>query len=221
MRYRCLVFDHDDTTVNSTATIHYPCFLEYMAQKRPALRCTLEEYVRYNFHPGVLPFFRDICGLSEEELLEEQEYWFAYAKKHVSDAFPGIRKLMEQQRRQGGLIAVVSHSYADNILRDYAHNGLPRPDIIFGWEQPREERKPSPVPLRKIMETYGLQPEELLMIDDLKPGLDMARAAGVPFAAAGWCFHIPENETYMRENADGYFDSVDALYRHCFPDESA
>ena len=24
MRYRCLILDHDDTVVNSTATIHYP-----------------------------------------------------------------------------------------------------------------------------------------------------------------------------------------------------
>ena len=24
MRYKCLVFDHDDTVVNSTATIHHP-----------------------------------------------------------------------------------------------------------------------------------------------------------------------------------------------------
>ena len=32
MRYQCLIFDHDDTTVNSTAKIHYPCFVEYMAR---------------------------------------------------------------------------------------------------------------------------------------------------------------------------------------------
>ena len=217
VRYRCLVFDHDDTTVNSTSTIHYPCFVEFMKQKRPSLRYTLEEYVRYNFDPGVIPFFRDICGLTEAELLEEQEYWFAYAGRHVSDAFPGIRELMLRQKQAGGLIAVVSHSYADNILRDYAHNDLPTPDVLFGWEQPREERKPSPVPLKRIMERFGLRPEELLVIDDLKPGLDMARAAGVPFAAAGWCFHIPENETVMRTHADFYFDTVEALQRHCFP----
>ena len=27
MRYPCLVLDHDDTTVNSTATIHYGAFI--------------------------------------------------------------------------------------------------------------------------------------------------------------------------------------------------
>ena len=26
MKYRCLIVDHDDTVVNSTATVHFPCF---------------------------------------------------------------------------------------------------------------------------------------------------------------------------------------------------
>ena len=28
MRYQCLVLDHDDTVVNSTATINYPAFVQ-------------------------------------------------------------------------------------------------------------------------------------------------------------------------------------------------
>ena len=214
MRYRCLVFDHDDTLVDSTRNVHYPCFVAFMREHRPELQISLDDYVRFNFDPGVVPFFRDICGLTEEELLEEQSFWRAYAGSHVSEAFPGIKEIMERQRAQGGLIAVVSHSYTQNLLRDFDHNGLPRPDMVFGWEQPPEERKPSPVPLRRIMETYGLRPEELLVIDDLKPGLDMARAAGVPFAAAGWCFRIPENERYMREHADRWCGTVAELAEH-------
>ena len=35
MRYKCLVLDHDDTVVNSTATIHYPCFCEFLKEVRP------------------------------------------------------------------------------------------------------------------------------------------------------------------------------------------
>ncbi|MDO4198004.1 MAG: HAD hydrolase-like protein [Erysipelotrichaceae bacterium] len=211
MKYKCLVFDHDDTTVNSTATIHYPSFIEYMRIKHPEISYTLEDYFRYNFDPGVIPFFKDMCGLSEEELKEEQEFWFEYAKNHVADAFDGIRDIMNNHKDRGGIIAVVSHSYSSNILKDYRYNDLPEPDIIFGWEQPKEERKPSPVPLYKIMETYNLKPEDLLMIDDLKPGLVMARAAGVDFAAAGWCNFVDENELYMRQHADYYCKEVEDL----------
>ena len=211
MRFKCLVFDHDDTTVDSTRNVHYPCFREFMKIYRPELSVTLEDYVRYNFAPGVLPFFRDICGLSETELTEEENYWRNYAKTKVSPAFPKIREIMEKEKASGGYIAVVSHSFSENILRDYAYNGLPVPDMVFGWETPHEKRKPHPDALFEIMERFDLKPEEMLMIDDLKPGLDMARAAGVPFAAAGWCFSIPEIESTMRKEADYYFDKTEAL----------
>lgn len=216
MKYRCLIMDHDDTTVNSTTKVHYPSFVEFMKVKgKEASIVSLEDYVRYNFNPGVIPFFMDILGLTEEECIEEQAFWKEFTKSHVSDVFPGIKKLFLSHIEQGGIIAVVSHSMADNIRRDYEHNGLPVPEMIFGWEEPKEERKPAPVPIFKIMERYNLKPEEILVVDDLKPGLDMARAAGVSFAAAGWCFDIPENEKYLRDNADFYFKTVDELIKHC------
>ena len=64
LRYRCLVLDHDDTTVNSTATVHYPAFVEFMKIYRPDLSMTLEEYFRYNFDPGVIDLFTKICGMT-------------------------------------------------------------------------------------------------------------------------------------------------------------
>ena len=211
MKYKCLVFDHDDTTVNSTATIHYPSFVEYMKIYHPEVDYSLEDYVKYNFHPGVIEFFTDIIGLDQEELVKEEDFWYEYAKTHVADAFCGIKEIMERQKEEGGYIAVVSHSYADNILKDYAYNHLPKPDIIFGWEQPIEERKPAPTAIYKIEKQLDLKPEDILVIDDLKPGYDMARAAGVDFAAACWCFDIPENEAFMRKNADVVFKSVAEL----------
>ena len=50
------------------------------------------------------------------------------------------------------------------------------------------------------MKALSLGPEELLMVDDLKPGKDMADACGVPFAAACWAHHIPSILQYMKEN---------------------
>ena len=34
MKYKCLVLDHDDTTVNSTPCIHYPAFLKILEEIR-------------------------------------------------------------------------------------------------------------------------------------------------------------------------------------------
>ena len=208
LKYPCLVLDHDDTTVNSTATVHYPCFVEYMEKYFPDVHLTLEEYFRYNFEPGVIDLFTKICGMTWEQMMDEENYWKEYVKHHVPAAYPGIREILEEQKKRGGKICVVSHSFADYIRRDYRLNGLPEPDLIFGWEQPPEQRKPSVYPLEQIMKTFGMKPEELLVVDDLKPGYDMALAAGVPFAGAGWANDIPEIEQFMRENCGLYFKKV-------------
>ncbi len=211
MRYRCLVFDHDDTVVNSTATIHYPCFEEFLRRFYPGRSCTLEEYFLKNFHPGFIPMCREEYGMSDEELAMEGEFWREYVKDHVPAAYEGIREIMERQKAAGGLLCVVSHSFEDNIRRDYRANGLPQPDLVFGWEQPADRRKPAAWPLREILRRFSLAPEELLMIDDLKPGYDMAAACGVDFAGAGWANDIPEIERFMRHNCANYFKTVGEL----------
>ena len=211
MKTPCLIVDHDDTVVNSTATVHYPCFVEYTRIYHPEYRCTLEDYFLKNFDPGVVAFFRDEVGMSEAQMLQEQTYWNAYVQNHVPQAYPGMAEILWEQKRRGGRLCVVSHSYRDNILRDYRENGLPEPDAVYGWECPPERRKPNPWPLEQIMADFGLEPGELLMLDDLKPGYDMARACGVPFAAAGWANDIPQIEGFMRKNCDYYFKTVPEL----------
>ena len=211
MRYKCLVFDHDDTAVNSTATIHHPCFEAYLREYFPGRTCSLEHYFLQNFHPGFLKMCREEYGLTDADLAVEVEYWRRYVSTRIPVAYPGIREIMLRQKEAGGLVCVVSHSMRENILRDYAANGLPEPDLVFGWEQPPERRKPEPWPLQEIMRRFSLQPQELLMIDDLKPGYDMARACGVDFAAVGWANDIPEIEDFMRRNCEIYFKTVPQL----------
>lgn len=211
MRYACLILDHDDTVVNSTATVHYPCFVEYTRQFHPNYRCTLEEFFLKNFDPGVVGFFRDEVGMTEAQMLDEQAYWNRYVKEHVPQAYPGMADILWRYKEKGGLLCVISHSYGENILRDYRENGLPEPDAVYGWEYPHERRKPNPWPLEQVMARFGLAPEQLLVLDDLKPGYDMARACGVPFAAAGWANDISEIEAFMRRNCDRYFKTVAAF----------
>ena len=208
MKYPCLVLDHDDTVVNSTATIHFPAFVAFMEEARPNIHMTLDEFFAYNFHPGVVPLFQDICGLNDEEKQVEEEFWSKYVKTRIPPAFDGIREILVRHKEKGGFVCVISHSFSHYILRDYRENQLPEPDLIFGWEFPPEQRKPSPYALYEIEKQYDLRPDEILVLDDLKPGLDMARSAGVSFAAAGWSNDVPQIENYMRKNSDYYFKTV-------------
>jgi phosphoglycolate phosphatase/pyrophosphatase PpaX len=211
MKYKCLVFDHDDTVVNSTATIHHPCFEAYLALRYPGRSCSLEDYFIKNFDPGFVPMCRQEYGMTDEDLEDESQFWKEYVKDHIPVAYDGIRQIMEQQRREGGLICVVSHSFEHNIIRDYAANSLPEPDAVYGWGRPLNERKPAPFPLEDIMRRFDLKPSDLLMIDDLKPGYDMAMSCGVDFAAVGWSNDIPQIESFMRQNCPYYFKQVSEL----------
>ncbi len=211
MKYKCLVFDHDDTVVNSTATIHHPCFAEYLKEFYPGETMGLEEYFLLNFAPGFVPMCRERYGMTDEDLTHEATYWQNYVRSHIPTAYPGLREIMERQKAEGGLVCVVSHSFDYNIRRDYEANGLPSPDAVYGWERPEHQRKPNTFPLDDIMARFELKPSELLMIDDLKPGYDMAAAAGVDFAAVGWAYEIPEIERFMRQNCPLYFKKVPEL----------
>ena len=216
MKYPCLILDHDDTVVNSTATVHYPCFVEYMGVHYPHINYTLEEYFLKNFDPGVYTLFHDIIGMSDEDMKREQTYWFDYVQHHVPQVFDGMREILWDYKRAGGTICVVSYSFSENILRDYRENDLPTPDAVFGWEIPRERRKPYPYCAEQIMKRFGFAPKEVLVLDDLKPGYDMAKACGAHFAAAGWANDIPQIEQFMRQNCDRYFKTVADFRAHLF-----
>ncbi|MBQ8415110.1 MAG: HAD family hydrolase [Clostridia bacterium] len=218
MKYKCLVLDHDDTVVDSSASIHYPSFVEYLKIARPHLadKYRVEEYFEKNFHPGILELFTDEIGLSPEELKEEEAFWRDYVKNHIPHAYPGIKEIIEEFRARGGLIVVDSHSLTENIIRDYKANGLPEPDVIYGWDIPKEMRKPNPGTLFDLMEKYGFRPEDILVVDDLKPGYDMAKGAGVDIAAAGWAHSVPEIVSFMSENCEYFCRTVEELRKILF-----
>ncbi len=215
MKYKCLVLDHDDTVVDSTRTVHFPCFVEYLEKYYPSFskNYTLESYLIKNFHPGITSLLVDEIGLGEEELKHEVDYWAAYCKGHIPVAFSGIGRLISDFRAAGGIIVIDSHSLTEYIERDFRENRLPDPDLIYGWDIPAEQRKPAPYTLFDIMKRYDLSPSEMLVVDDLKPGYDMARGAGVDFAAAGWAYDVPEIREFMKENCDFYLEKIEDL-RH-------
>ncbi|MCD8038254.1 MAG: HAD family phosphatase [Lachnospiraceae bacterium] len=210
MNYKCLILDHDDTVVNSTATIHYPAFLKALKIMRPGVTISLEDYFRENFH-GFMEYCTQKLGMTDEEMEQEVGIWREYVEEHVPRAYDGMREIIERQKADGGIVCVVSHSYDFNIKRDYEANRLPQPDMIFGWECLPENRKPSPYALERIAQRYGLKPEEMLVVDDLKPGYDMARAYGSAFAGAGWSNDVPEIREFMKKNSDFYFETVEEL----------
>jgi phosphoglycolate phosphatase-like HAD superfamily hydrolase len=214
--YRCLVVDHDDTSVMSSPLVHYPAHVEALRRLRPATApIGLEGWLRKNFHPGFLAYLRDELGMSRAEVEASYRVWREFTAAIVPDFFPGMREILAEHKRRGGILVVASHSEADTIERDYRAAGAKgppsaavMPDLVFGWTEDETRRKPHPYPVLATMERYGLRREEILVLDDLKPGADMAKAAGVDFAAAGWGHAILEIREAIQAGSRWYFESV-------------
>ena len=63
----------------------------------------------------------------------------------------------------------------------------------------------------QIERELGLRPEQLVVIDDLKPGKDMADRAGVDFIAAGWTHTLPHIIETMQRICPHYCRTVAEL----------
>ena len=211
-KVKCLVLDHDDTVVKSTPQINYPAFQKALSVLRPAIELDYETFIELNFKPGFYVMCTEHFGFSE--MAYQEKVWKEASAKAIPDVYEGLPDILNRYASRGGKICVSSHSLRATITRDYLAAGMPEPDLIFDWECPDGKRKPDPYALKEIMRIYGFKPEELLMVDDLKPGYDMASSCGVPFACAGWSENqIPVVKEFMRQYGTYYLETTNELER--------
>ena len=217
LKYPCLVLDHDDTVVQSEATVNYPFFVEFLKEYRPGATITLHEYISGCFHPGYVDMCKQRFQFTDEELLIEYKGWKEYIRHHVPAPYSGIDRIINRQKEEGGIVCVVSQSAQENIARDYmTHFGV-LPDEIYGWDLEPEHRKPNPWALQQIAAKYGFRPEQMLVIDDMKAAVGMARGAECPIAFAGWGrTEFPEIIEEMSGLCDFAFDSTQNLEKFLF-----
>lgn len=212
LRYPCLVLDHDDTVVQSEKTIGYPYFCQILSELRPGATVSFQDYVLDCHNLGFAEMCRSRWQFTPQELVLEYEGWMDYVRTHIPAPFPGIGEVIHRQRREGGLICIVSHSSVVNITRDYdTHFGL-HPDAIYGWDYPEHLRKPNPFPLEDLMRRYHLTAKELLVVDDMKLAWRMAHPLGVSVAFAAWGKQeFPQLSQEMRSICNFSFDTPEEL----------
>lgn len=220
LKYKCLVLDHDDTVVQTERSIGYPYFRDYIERIRPGQTLSFAEYVRDCNNM----IFADMCvtrwNMTEEEMYNEYIGWKAYSRLHTPPLCPGMDAVIRRQKAEGGLVCVASLSTKEIIERDFLHHFGFLPDAVYDYDLPAELRKPNPYALTDIMDHFGLKPEEMLMVDDMKLGWTMAKTTGVPTAFAGWSkAEFPELTAEMRAICDFSFDSAKELEAFLFEED--
>lgn len=213
MKYKCLILDHDDTAVDSTSVLHYPAHIETMKELRPGeVIISCDDWFLKNFHPGIMEYMQDELKFTDNEIKREYAIWQEYIADKNPRFYPGFLEIIREFKESGGRVAVVSHSTKEIIQRDYNSVGAGDiPEIIYGWHMDKKKRKPSVYPVQEILKEFGLEKEDALIIDDLKPAVIMSKDSGIDIAGAGWGHQIPEIVEYMKKNCNYYFYELDEL----------
>lgn len=217
LKYPCLVLDHDDTVVQTDKTLGYPFFCEILKEFRPGEEISLTDYVRDCHNYGFSEMCKRRWQFTDAEQKNEYRRWMDYIKVHIPAPYPGIGDVIRRQKENGGLVCVASHSSIENITRDYnTHFGI-QPDAIYGFDLPKDQRKPSSWALEDIMRRYDLSPEDILVVDDMKLGWMMANPLGIEIAFAAWSkADFPELSEEMKSLCNYTFDTTKKLEKFLF-----
>lgn len=149
---------------------------------------------------------------SDNDIRRGLQFFEGFNSAHIADKsrlYPGILEVLTQLDEQDIPLAIVSNkneSLSRLILESLGIDGYFR-SISGGDTYP--ERKPSPLPLMRVIQELGVKPEETVMVGDSINDIEAGRQAGIATIGCTWGYGGPDEllladhrATFCHEVAD-------------------
>ena len=191
---RGLLFDLDGTLVDSLPGIAAALNLALIDH---GLATFTEEEVTEFIGNGAQVLAERALGSRKDELgpalLKGFQNHYQEEWKTGTTIYPGFEALLEKAAQQGFKIGVLSnkpHAYTQEIVHT-----LFGTELFDPVEGHREEfpKKPDPTTALRIVEKWGLTPEEVAYVGDSTVDLATARAAEMIPAIVSWGYGTPDD----------------------------
>ena len=209
LKYKCLVLDHDDTVVQSEASINYPFFCYILDQFRPGAKITMQQYVDGCFRLGFADMCRQWYGFNDQELKDEYRGWMDYVKTHIPPPYPGIRELLEKLKADGHRLYVATSKPEWMSIEILEHFDLAKYfDMICGASTDFSRNSKEAV-ITHLLEECGAQ-ENPIMVGDTAYDVIGAKEHGIPTIGVDWGYG--RNEDMEKAGAIAIAYTVDELY---------
>lgn len=189
MNVRAVIFDWDGTLVDSVEHIAESLHQAATDLGYPALE---REAYRDIIGLGMVEALEKLYpGLSRDEMLAIREGYAGYFFQKVTtpqNVFEGMADVVTDLRHSGRQVAVATGKSRRGLDMALNTSGLgPHFDITRCADETRS--KPDPLMLVEILDFYGLEPAEAVMIGDTRYDLEMARRLGMPSIGVEWGVH--------------------------------
>ncbi len=201
-----VIFDLDGVLVD-TGWAHRQAWFDLAAKEGLEIS---DEFFQQTFgmqNAAILPMLRpDISPQELERLSDWKEQHYRDLMKEHLELAPGAEDLLRDLKRHGFRLAIGSSAPPENLNLFWDRLGLAD---WFDARVTKEEiarSKPAPETFLKAAEKLGLAPACCAVVEDAVPGVQAARAAGMPVVAV--------TTTRQREDlaqADRVVDSLSDL----------
>ncbi len=209
MSLKCIIFDMDGTLTQTNQLI-FDSF-NFIVRKYQGKTLTPQEITAL-FGPPEEGALIPIVG---EKLLPQamKEYLSYYRENHkrLAKLYPGIREILDDVKRRGRLLALFTGKgiHTTTItLEEFGLKGL-FDCVVTGNDV--ANHKPSAEGIQKILDAFGLEPHEAVMVGDSVADVKASHAAGVRVAAVLWDSYAKER--VLRMQTDFLFHNVTEFHR--------
>ena len=192
----CIVFDMDGT-LTETSQLIYDSF-NHIARMYTGKTYTIPEITAMFGPPEEGALLAIVNKEQIDEAMKEYLLFYRTHHNHLARLFPGIEEILKFIKERGKKLAIFTgkgiHTTTITLQEfsieehfDYIVTGN---DVV--------KHKPSSEGLQKIMEHFGLKPNNVLMVGDSAVDAEAAHEAGIEIAAVVWDSYAKEKVLQMK-----------------------
>lgn len=192
---RLCIFDLDGTTLNSLRSIAH--FANETLKKFGYAPFQVDEY-RHLAGGGARALWNNLCAAAGAPMSEHDEMMNDWLRTYEADflylteAYDGVPEMLRALRSAGIHTAIVTNkakAIADKLCGACFDESML--DVVIS-DHPGMVLKPAPDELIKLMQHYGVKPEETLYCGDHTIDMVTGKNAGAKAVGVTWGFHTAE-----------------------------
>jgi len=212
MSIQLIIFDLDGTLIDSRVDITNA--LNYALKRYAFAQLSVEDTVKM-IGEGISRLIEKVVGEREASIKADvTERFLTYYTQHILDytrEYPGVRDTLEKLGSyQKAVISNKNESLSKMVLKGLGL--LHHFDVIIGSDT-TPERKPSPLPILRLLTELHVQSGEAVIVGDSNYDVDAGKAAGITTVAVTYGYRPREVIAHADYLIDTMTDLVPLLRR--------